>query len=126
MQIDWLEILAQTLEIIVIPLIGGAVAYLASLLKAKAKDERVKKYIDMLDDTIMTCVLATNQTYVEALKRAGAFDEEAHKQAFQLTFDAVTALLTDEAQKYLAEIIKDLDGYIEAKIEAQVSQLRVQ
>ena len=126
MQIDWLEILAQALEIIVIPLIGGAVAYLTSLLKAKAKDDKVKKYIDMLDDTIMMCVLATNQTYVDALKRAGAFDEEAHKQAFQITFDAVTALLTEEAQKYLNEIIKDLDLYIEAKIEAQVSQQHMQ
>jgi phosphate/sulfate permease len=120
MQIEWLELLEQVLDLVLVPLIGGAIAYFVAILKSKTKNELVEKYIDMLDNTIMECVLATNQTYVDVLKKAGTFDEEAQKQAFQLTFDAVAAVLTDEARKYLNEAIKDLDAYMTTKIEAQV------
>lgn len=127
MQIDWLDILYKIFEVAIIPIIAAAALYLVALIKAKkaevlatTKNETAKKYIEMLDDTIIDCVLATNQTYVEALKKAGSFDDEAQKKAFQLTYDAVKAILTDDAQTYLNEIIKDLETYIKNKIEAQV------
>jgi hypothetical protein len=127
MQLDWLEILYKVFEVAIIPLLGAATLYLITLidakkkeLKDKAKSETTKKYIEMLDDTIINCVIATNQTYVDALKKAGSFDAEAQKQAFKLTYDAVMAILTDEAQVYLNEAIKDLNAYITNKIESGV------
>ena len=127
MQLDWLEILYKIFEVAIIPLLGAATLYLITLidakkkeLKDKAKSETTKKYIEMLDDTIINCVIATNQTYVDALKKAGSFDAEAQKQAFKLTYDAVMAILTDEAQVYLNEAIKDLNAYITNKIESGV------
>jgi hypothetical protein len=127
MQLDWLEILYKVFEVAIIPLLGAATLYLITLidakkkeLKDKAKSETTKKYIEMLDDTIINCVIATNQTYVDALKKAGSFDAEAQKQAFKLTYEAVMAILTDEAQVYLNEAIKDLNAYITNKIESGV------
>lgn len=127
MQLDWLEILNKIFEIAIIPLLGAATLYLIALieakkneLKAKTDNELTKKYIEMLDDTIINCVIATNQTYVEALKNAGSFDAEAQKYAFQLTYDAIMNTLTDEAQIYLNEAIKDLNAYITNKIESGV------
>lgn len=124
---DWLDILYKVFEVAIIPLLGAATLYLITLIDAKkkeikdkAKSETAKKYIEMLDDTIINCVVATNQTYVEALKKAGSFDAEAQKQAFKLTYDAVMAILTDEAQMYLNEAIKDLNAYITNKIESGV------
>lgn len=127
MQVDWLEILAKVFEVAVFPIVGAAAIYLVTLINAKkqelvakAKNETTKKYIEMLDATIVECVLATKQTYVDALKNQGAFDLAAQKKAFQLTYDAVTAIITDEAQEYLNEAVNDLSAYITAKIEAQV------
>lgn len=127
MQLDWLDILYKVFEVAIIPILGATALYLVTLIHAKkqelldnAKNETTKKYIEMLDKTITDCVLATNQTYVDALKRAGSFDAEAQKQAFQLTYDAVMAILTDDAQAYLSEAIKDLNAYITTKIESQV------
>jgi hypothetical protein len=127
MQLDWLDILYKVFEVAIIPLLGAATLYLITLidakkkeLKDKAKSETTKKYIEMLDDTIINCVIATNQTYVDALKKAGSFDAEAQKQAFKLTYEAVMAILTDEAQVYLNEAIKDLNAYITNKIESGV------
>ena len=124
---DWLDILYKVFEVAIIPLLGAATLYLITLIDAKKKEikdktksETAKKYIEMLDDTIINCVVATNQTYVDALKKAGSFDAEAQKQAFKLTYDAVMAILTDEAQMYLNEAIKDLNAYITNKIESGV------
>lgn len=133
MQLDWLEILYKIFEVAIIPLLGAATLYLITLIEAKKKEiknktksELAKKYIEMLDDTIINCVVATNQTYVDALKKAGSFDAEAQKQAFKLTYDAVMAILTDEAQLYLNEAIKDLDAYITNKIESGVVAVKPQ
>ena len=75
----------------------------------------------MLDDTIIACVTATNQTYVEALKNKNAFDEAAQKEALQLTYNAVMAVLTEEAQTYLTEAVGDLQSFVLTKIEAGVA-----
>lgn len=127
MNLDWLDILYKVFEVAIIPILGAATIYLVTLINAKkdellkkTKDETTQKYIKMLDKTITECVLATNQTYVEALKKAGSFDLEAQKKAFELTYQAVMTILTDEAEVYLNEAIKDLNAYITNKIEAQV------
>lgn len=133
MQIDWLEFIEKIFDVAIIPIIASAAMYLVTYIKArkqelldKVKNETIKKYIDMLDKTIFECVTATNQTYVEALKKQDLFDIEAQKQAFSITFDAIKAVLTDEAQVYLNEAIKDLDLYITNKIEAQVAVIKQQ
>lgn len=127
MNLDWLDILYKVFEVALIPILGAATLYLVTLINAKkdellkkTKDQTTKKYIEMLDKTITDCVLATNQTYVEALKKQGSFDAEAQKKAFELTYQAVVSILTDEAELYLNEAIKDLHAYITNKIESQV------
>ena len=124
---DWLEILGKVFEIIVLPTITVAAGYFVTWLKAKkeelkakVKDETAKKYIDMLDNTISECVLATSQTYVDTLKKEGKFDAEAQKHAFTLTFDAVMGILTEDAKVVLSEAVTDLGAYITTKIEAKV------
>jgi hypothetical protein len=128
---DWLEILGQVFEVLVFPAIIAAAGYFITWINAKkqellkkAKTETEAKYIEMLDKTITDCVLATSQTYVDALKKEGKFDAEAQKKAFQQTFDAVMSILTDEAQIYLSEITKDLSKYITNKIEATIIETK--
>lgn len=125
---NWVEILNTIFQVAIIPIIGVLATYLISFIdkkandmKAKAKNDTVKKYLDMLDDTIISCVMATTQTYVDALKGKDAFDEEAQKKALQLTYDAVMAILTDEAKEYLSEVVGDLQSFVLTKIEAGVA-----
>jgi len=66
------------------------------------------KYITMLEGTISNCVVATNQTYVEALKAQGAFGVVEQKIAFEKTYVAIMTILTEEAKFYLAEAVGDL------------------
>lgn len=125
---NWMEMLQKIFEVCIIPLLGILTAFLivfiskkAQELKAKTNNELYSKYIDMLEQTIINCVIATNQTYVDALKREGKFDGEAQKIAFQKTYESVMAILSEDAKIYLNEAIGDLQAYIINQIEAQVN-----
>lgn len=124
---EWLPLLYQLLEVCIIPLLGILTAYVVKFIntksaeiQAKVENDTADKYIAMLDDTICACVIATTQTYVEALKKGNAFTKEAQVEAFNLTFNAVMGVLTDEAKEYLTAIYGDLTAYITTKIEAEV------
>lgn len=125
---DWLPLLYQILEVCVIPLLGILTAFIVKYINVKTAEitnkvdnDMADKYILMLADTITACVVATNQTYVEALKKENAFTAEAQKEAFDLTFNAVMAVLSDEAKVYLTAVYGDLTAFITAKIEAEVN-----
>lgn len=122
-----MEILQQIFELCVVPLLGILTTYLVKLIRkkneeldAKVSKEVSKKYIDMLADTITDCVISTNQTYVDALKEANAFNKEAQKKAFELTYNKIMNVLTEDAKEYLTTIYGDLEIYITTKIESEV------
>ena len=131
MELTWLVILQQIFEVAIIPLIGVLTGILIKYINSKSteiitqtEDAQAKKYIAMLDNTITSCVLATTQTYVDSLKKAGKFDAEAQKKAFEMTYNAVLDVLTEDAKKYLTALYGDLGAYMTNKIEAEVKNTK--
>ena len=125
---DWLALLSDIFEVCVLPLLGVLTMYIVKFIQVKSTEitnqvdnDLVDKYVAMLAVTIENCVIATNQTYVESLKQAGKFDAEAQKTAFNMTKNAVMAILSDEAKKYLESAVGDLNEYITQQIEAAVN-----
>ena len=125
-------IITSLFQICIIPLLGILTKYLIAYITVKKNEicantdnELAKKYLDMLSNTIGQCVIATNQTYVEALKKEGKFDLEAQKIAFNKTKDAVLEILDEEAKNYLNSLIGDLDLYINQQIEASVNMYKI-
>lgn len=126
---DWLELLQKIFDVCIIPLLGVLTTYLVQWIKLRSSqiqktmdNELLKKYTSMLEDTISNCVIATNQTYVEALKEQNAFGSVEQKIAFEKTYVAVMEILTEEAKNYLQEVFGDLQAYITSQIEAQVNK----
>lgn len=124
---EWMELLSQIFEVCIIPLLGVLTTFFVKWVKTRSKETQANidnatlaKYMDMLTQTITDCVIATNQTYVESLKKQGAFNLEAQKEAFNLTKNAVLEILSDDAKEYLSTAIGDLNVYITKKIEAEV------
>lgn len=122
-----MELLEKIFELCVIPLLGILTAYVVSFIKTKttelvekSKNDTLDKYLSMLGNTVSQCVMATNQTYVDALKAQGAFDGEAQEKAFKMTLEAVKNIMGEEAIKYLNEACGDLTAYIANMIEAEV------
>ena len=125
---EWTELLADIFQVCIIPLLGVLTAFFVKWVNAKSAeiqnnidDVTLRKYMEMLTQTISDCVIATNQTYVDSLKEQGKFDAEAQKTAFKLTSDAVLEILSAEAQVYLSTAVGDLNAYITKKIEAEVN-----
>ena len=128
---DWLEILEQVFLLVIIPLLGIGTIYVIGLVKTKKKaileqvdSDIAAKYIGLLEQTIIDCVIATNQTYVNSLKEQGKFDMEAQKVAFEKTYTAVMEILTEDAKEYLGYAFGDLKVYVTNKIEATVTQVK--
>lgn len=122
------EILSLIFQMIIIPLLGILTKYAVDLIStkitelvARTDNDNFDKYLILLNETISNCVVATNQTYVEALKAQNAFDAEAQKVAFKQTYDAVMSILTEDAKKYLQAALGDLDVYVTNSIESQVN-----
>lgn len=125
---EWSELLADIFQVCIIPLLGVLTAFFVKWVNFKSAeiqnnidDVTLRKYMEMLTQTISDCVIATNQTYVDSLKQQGKFDAEAQKIAFKLTSDAVLEILSAEAQVYLSTAVGDLNAYITKKIEAEVN-----
>jgi hypothetical protein len=122
------ELLNQLFEIVLIPLLGALTVYAVKWINAKAEQVKtdidnavLDKYLNMLSETITKCVIATNQTYVEALKKEGSFDAEAQKVAFEKTYDAVMAIISVEAIDYMTEAVGDFETFLMQSIEAEVN-----
>lgn len=125
---NYTQLIADIFQVCIIPLLGVLTAFFVKWVNAKSAeiktnidDATLKKYMDMLTQTITDCVIATNQTYVESLKAQGKFDAEAQKKAFELTSSAVMNILSTDAQEYLSSAVGDLNAYITKKIEAEVN-----
>lgn len=125
---NYVELVNEIFQVCIIPLLGVLTTYLVKYItvkmeeiQVKTENEKMDKYLSMLTETITSCVIATNQTYVEALKKEGKFDLEAQKVAFEKTKNAVLGVLTAESQRYLTAAVGDLNLYISQQIEAAVN-----
>lgn len=123
------EIVTQIIQVCVIPLLGILTKYLVDYLTAKRNEinsktdnETVQKYTNMIYQTVVDCVIATNQTYVDSLKKSGSFDEAAQKEAFNRTMNAIMTILSDDAKEYITEATGDLNTYLTQLIEAEVNK----
>ena len=125
---ETLNIIRVLFEIAIVPLLGILIPELIKWLRSKSKEIQVKvdndtadKYIQMITETVVNCVIATNQTYVESLKADGKFDLEAQKVAFQKTLDAVLAVLSEDSKEYISTAFSDVETYLTTLIESAVN-----
>ena len=124
-----ITLLQQIFEVCIIPLLGVLTAFAVAYIKAKtdelsaaAGNATEQKYLKMISETITKCVIATNQTYVDSLKNKDVFNKEAQKEAFELTYNAVLDILSDDAKDYIAEAFGDAETYLTTLIEEAVNK----
>ena len=129
---DLVTLVPVIFQVCLIPLLAILTKYITAWIQIKINeltdqknDATFTKYMTLLQDTVISCVIATNQTYVDSLKEQGKFDVEAQKAAFQKTYDAVMQILTEDAVKYLNEALGDLEKYVNTMIESQVNLQKV-
>lgn len=119
----WNQILAAFVPVLCLLITAGG-AYAVALLRRETSkiekqldNETAAKYIQMATDAVAQAVAYTSQTYVDALKKQGAFTKEAQLEAFRKSRDKVMEILSDAAVGALMQIYGDFDVWLNTKIE---------
>ena len=76
-------------------------------------------------NAVFNAVQYVNQTYVDALKEADKFDEDAQRVAYNRALAAAKKALTQETVTFIKETFGDLDSYLKPMIESQVRSQKV-
>lgn len=120
---SWKEVLEVVIQFLVLPILIYAAKRLGGFLKEKmnaAKTDEERSFLRLIDDLVEVCVKATNQTFVDALKKEGKFDEAAHEEAFQRTLDSILENLTSEMRTYIESITDSYTSFFAPRIESAV------
>ncbi|MBR4857134.1 MAG: hypothetical protein IKU94_10995 [Bacteroidaceae bacterium] len=102
---------------VVVPLL---LPFVFDLVRAKVADWR---YAAALND-VFTAVAFVNQTFVDALKEKGCFDDEAQAHAFTKAKDAAMDLMAKSTRAWLEKSVTDLDSWLNMQIEAAVRKAK--
>lgn len=89
-------------------------------LKDRVENDKVKNLISRVDYIVRVCVEATNQTFVESLKKENGFDSEKQKEAFKKTFESIVAMLSEEDKEKIAANFGDMSTFITTSIETYI------
>ena len=89
-----------------------------------AEHQKLNLYIDVAQDAVETAVLSVSQTYVDVLKKNGAFTKEAHYQAKEQAVNIANALITKDVRDAIETLHGDVDTYIDNLIEKCVLEIK--
>jgi len=104
------------LYVLITVLLPLALRFAWQFVAVKIEDTR---YATALND-IFNAVEFVNQTFVDALKEKGCFDDEAKAHAFTKAKDAAMELMTVNTRKWLEKSVTDVDSWLTMQIEAAV------
>lgn len=92
---------------------------------ANTDNAAISKYLTEIAEAISDAVEATSQTYVDALKEAGKFDEAAQHEAARRALAACLASISPAAKAFIEELYGDITEYLTNKIEAEVRRQKL-
>lgn len=98
---------------VVLPLV---LRYAYQLVSAKVAGSKYDKAVTAVADS----VTYVTQTFVDALKEQGRFDEEAQSAAFRRAKDAALETMEAGVRSWLEKSVANLDEWLEVQIEAAV------
>lgn len=120
-------------------LLAGVIALYVEKLKAKIKEETAKikdeqtralvdSAIDRLDKLIDDNVQFAQVTLVDQIKKGAVdgYDVQDLKDVKQVVIENIYAQLTDDSKKLIETEIRDLDLYVNNKIEVVLGRIKGQ
>ncbi len=121
---DYLDEIIKAILIPVLPLIAAMITLYVrkniDKLQEDMQNEKINKYLDMLDKLVFDTVNAVNQTFVNSLKDDGLFTKDKQILAFQIAKNKVMAKITQQGKDILQEISDDFETMVEDMIESYV------
>ena len=128
---DTLQQIANACVPVLCLLITAGGAYIVALLRKKTaqlqqetENKTADKYMHMACEAVAQAVTYTAQTFVDALKKDGAFTAEKQLEAFEKAKEKTLQILGDTAVAALGEIYGDFDTWLDTKIEQVCREIK--
>ena len=121
---DWKEILTYILSAAIAALISYLSERLIVLINQKIQNQKASKALSEAVELVVNAVKATQQEYVDELKKAGTFDTDAQKIALEMAIKKVRANMSVETEKYLAANADDLNDWIADMIHSVIYDMK--
>ena len=121
---DWGSIGTQVILGIIGVIITALGTVVTMLINKYVKDEKLKSMLNSLNQLLQNCVAEVQQTYVDALKKQGKFDLDAHEQALETALSKAKDSMTSEMWDWLVANYKDPDSYLRSRIEAIIGSFK--
>lgn len=122
---NWNDLILSVCSIILTGLATWAVAAVTNWLNEKLANKRSQSYVNEALTIVTSCVKATYQTYVEALKGTDLWTQEAQEEALTMALESAKAQLNTDIQEYIAENFGgSVDAYLVGLIEAVLYDLK--
>lgn len=118
------ETITLILNSVIVPLLIWGVTELIKYLKTKSKNQQLNYIIDLAGIIAKDAVYSTNQKYVEAIKKQGNFNKQAHNEAFKIAKNEIMKTLGDGGQILLRQAVGDVNTFLKNKIEKEVVELK--
>ena len=121
---DWKEILTYILSAAIVALISYLSERLIVLINQKIQNQKASKALSEAVELVVNAVKATQQEYVDELKKAGTFDTDAQKIALEMAIKKVHANMSVETEKYLTANADDLNDWIADMIHSVIYDMK--
>lgn len=126
-----MEMIKELLYILITAAVPVLTTYVCKFLyakwtegQAKIENEKIATTLDNVVNMVLDVVEATNQTFVDELKKKGEFTEEAAAEAFRISKDKALKMLSNESADIIVSVYGDVNEYLDTLIEATVKQLK--
>ena len=121
---NWTDLIISICSVVLTGLASWGMAAFTSWLNNKLKGKKSLEYANAALEAVTSCVKATYQTYVEAIKGTDAWTKEAQTTALKLSLESAKAQLGDEVKTYLSTEHGELDSYLTSLIESVLYDLK--
>lgn len=101
------------------------IPYIKELIKSQSIINENSILSSALED-VMDAVLYVNQIYVDALKKEGAFTEQAQSEAFKLAYNEAIKVMSAEAKEIISKTNESVDEWLYKQIEIAVNNAKKQ
>jgi len=133
-----MELIKEIFDLVIYTIITGAGVIIIKKIsdfintkidEAQANSKTIKydtlnRIIDQVQIVVTTVVQATNQTFVDDLKKSKRFTKESAIEAKNKSLEMAKELITEEAANAIEQVYGNVDLYLENLIENIVKELK--
>lgn len=121
---NWNDLIISVCSIILTGLATWGLGVFTSWMNEKLKDKKIGKFATETLEIVVSCVKATYQTYVEAIKGTDLWTKEAQEKALKMALESAKAQLSEDVKDYITTNYGGLDEYLINLIEAVLYDLK--